>query len=496
MAYLCFDIGSSSLKAGLVSEDGRLLGLSRRPLALVHGPGGAHESEAGLWAEAALSAGAEAVAAAKTVPGPALDVRALAVSGNGPTLLATDSAGLPLGPALSWLDRRAEKEAEEVSALAGIKIDPTFYLPKALRLWRSGGEEFRNRIRRFFSCPEYLEFALCGEAVTYLPHPGYEPYIWNAEMIAALGLPSEIFPPFAAPAKIVGRLLPSPAARLGIPAGAPIVSGFPDFLAAIVGSAAVEIGVACDRSGTSEGINLCADRPFPRRDLLSLPHPVAGLWNVSGGVSTAGAALEWLAKALYPDAESMAGAGVESLLEEARHAPAGARGLIFLPYLAGERAPLWDPTRRAAFVGLALGQGRSELARAAAESLAFGLKLAADLAATEGMPFKLMRVSGQAAGIDFLCEIKAEVLGVPVELPEIKDCELAGDAAACAFALGEASSLSEAALSLVRIRRRFEPHAPETYADAFSAFKEALAALETVDRKAASPRAPASGPDR
>jgi xylulokinase len=495
MAYLCFDIGSSSLKAGLISEEGRLLGLARRPLALAHGPGGAHESEAGLWVEAALSAGAEAVAVARSDPGPALEVRAVSVSGNGPTLLATDSAGVPLGPALSWLDGRAEPEAEEVSALAGIKIDPTFYLPKALRLWRSAGDELRGRIRWFFSCPEYLEFALCGEAVTYLPHPGYEPYIWNAAMIAALGLPSEIFPAFAAPAAIIGRLLPSPADRLGLPAGVPIVSGFPDFLAAIVGSASVEIGVACDRSGTSEGINLCADRPFPRRDLLSLPHPVDGLWNVSGGVSTAGAALEWLAKSLYPDAEPMAGAGVESLLEEARHAPPGARGLIFLPYLAGERAPLWDPSRRAAFVGLALEHGRPELARAAAESLAFGLRLAADLAAAEGMPFDLMRVSGQAAGVEFLCEIKAEVLGVPVEVPEIKDCELAGDAAACALALGETSSLSEAAHSLVRIRGRFEPRSPEAYADSFSAFKESLRALEAVDRKAASLRAPAPGKD-
>jgi xylulokinase len=491
MAYLCFDIGSSSLKAALVSEGGRLLAIARRPVSLAHGPGGAHESDASLWIEAAFAAGAEAVAASRNgASGP--EVRAISVSGNGPTLLAADSSGKSLGPALSWLDRRAAREAEEVSALAGIEIDPTFYLPKALRLWRDADEELRGRIHWFFSCPEYLEFALCGVALTYLPDPRYEPYIWNAAMIDALGLRSGLFPPFVAPAAIVGRLLPAAARRLGLGSGVPVVSGFPDFLAAIVGSASVKIGVACDRSGTSEAINLCADRPFPRRDLLSLPHPVEGLWNLSGGVSTAGAALEWLAKALYPEAERAIGSEVERLLAEARLSPAGAHGLVFLPYLAGERAPLWDAARRGAFVGLAVEHGRAELARAAAESLAYGLRLASDLALAEGMPFDLLRVSGQAAGDDFLCEIKAEVLGVPVEVTEIADCELTGDAAACALALGEASSLAEAAAALVRIRRRFEPKASNAYEESFAAYKEALGALEATDRSAASRRAAAS----
>jgi len=183
-------------------------------------------------------------------------------------------------------------------------------------------------------------------------------------------------------------------------------------------------------------------------------------------------------------------------LREARLSTPGAHGLVFLPYLAGERAPLWDASRRGAFVGLAVDHGRPELARAAVESLAFGLRLASDLALSEGMPFDLMRVSGQAAGVDFLCETKANVLGVAVEVPEVPDCELVGDAAACALALGDACSLTAAADSLVRIRRRFEPAASNAYADAFAAYKDALTALESVDRAAASRRSIASGEDR
>jgi xylulokinase len=414
-----------------------------------------------------------------------MEVRALSVSGNGPTLLATDASGEPLGPALSWLDRRAAREAEEVSALAGIPIDATFYLPKALHLWRLADERLKERIRWFFSCPEYILYALCGEAVTYLPHPGYEPYIWNLTMITALGLPADRFPPFVAPASVAGRLLPNVAESLGLTAGVPVVAGFPDFLAAIVGSGSVEIGIACDRSGTSEAINLCSNRPFPRRDLLSLPHPVDGLWNVSGGISTAGAALDWLAKTLgEADAsEKFEGNTVASLLDIAGLSPPGARGLAFLPFLAGERAPLWDSSRRGAFVGLSVEHGKAELARAVCESLAFGLRFSVDLAQAEGMSLSLVRVSGQAASDDFLCAMKADVLGISLEAPEVSDCELVGDAAACSLALGESSSLADAARRLLRIRRRFEPMRSPLYENAYIHFKDALQTLEQVDRR-------------
>jgi len=482
VAYLCFDIGSSALKAGVISEEGLLLGFARRAIPLSYSESGAHEANASLWIEAAYSAGGEALAAARSASGMGqskLELRAIAVSGNGPTLLAADASGKPLGPALSWLDRRASREAEEVSLLAGRVIDPTFCLPKALRLWRLADSEQRGKLRWFFSCPEYLLFALCGQALTYMPDPGYEPYIWSESMIRALALPPQLFPPFAPPATRAGTLLPLAAQRLGLGPGVPIVTGFPDFLAAIVGSGCMEIGIACDRSGTSEAINLCADRPFPTRSLLSLPHPVKGLWNVSGGVSTAGAALEWLARAFNSNSESAP--DVAGLLAEARLSPPGARGLIFLPYLAGERAPLWDSRRRAAFTGLAMEHGRPEMARAVCESLAYGLKLASKLAKAEGLPFDLLRVSGQSADDDFLCALKADILGVPVEAPEIADCELLGDAAACALALGEASSLADSATSLVRIRRRFEPGPDDVFKKAFASYEAALAALASVD---------------
>jgi xylulokinase len=499
VAYLCFDIGSSTLKAAVLSEEGRLLGFARRDLrarkSIVDRAGETfanQATEAGNdalhWIEASFSSGAEAIAAARRAlassasrraKSKGLEIRAISVSGHGPTLLAIDSECLPIGPALTWLDRRAALEAVEVSVIAGRTIDPTFNLPKALHLWREADQGLRDRIRWFMSCPEYLLLWLCGEALTYLPHPGFEPYMWNRSMLAALDLPLDRFPPFAAPALRAGGLDRVAASKLGLERGIPVVTGFPDFLAAIVGSATVEVGLACDRTGTSEALNLCADRPFPDRALLSLPHPVDGLWNVSGGISTAGAALEWLAGNLGTSLHGKKEATVAGLLACASLSPPGARGLVFLPYLSGERAPLWDPNLRGAFVGLSFEHGRAEMARAAAESIAYGLKLAADLARGESMPFRLLRVSGPAAQDDFLCALKANVLGVPVECPEVIDCELVGDGIACALALGDTSSLSEAAHALVRAKRCFEPEPISEYTSSFQHFKAALESLST-----------------
>ncbi|MEI6877333.1 MAG: FGGY-family carbohydrate kinase, partial [Spirochaetota bacterium] len=353
-------------------------------------------------------------------------------------------------------------------------VDASFYLPKAL--WLFANHRGSARITRFLSCPEHLLYVLSGQAWTYLPDPGYLPYIWNDELITATGIDAALFPPFIAPGKRCGSLRARIATELGLPVGLPLVSGFPDFLAGLVGAGIVEVGDAGDRGGTSEAINITAKSPFHGRGLLSLPHAVPGLWNLSGGLSTAGKALEWLAPNL-----GLAGpAELTSLAEKSR---AGAKGLVFIPYLAGERAPLWDPDRRAAFVGLSLNQGREDMARAACEALCYALRLPAELARQAGFEIRVLRMTG-AAGINpFMSALKASILGLPVEIPEIRDSELVGDAAAAAVGLGDFPDLRSASKHMARIAERLEPDRALTsrYDEAYGLWKEALGSLAHVD---------------
>lgn len=469
--YLTFDIGTSSVKGALVREDGRALRVERSPVGLHRTLGeAAWEADPGEWWSAL------AVCARRLVRDAEGPIRAAAVSGNGPTLVPVDRMGLPAAPAISWMDRRARDQADRISALLGFPLDPSFYLPKVLWFRENRPLEFA-RTSRFFSCPEWAAFRLCGEACTYLADPYYERYTWGGPAAGELGLDASLFPPYAGPGRILGGILPGAARETGIPEGTPVVTAFPDFLASLLGSGAVEPGIACDRAGTSEAFNLCASAPCADWSFLSLPHAVPGLWNISGGLSTSGKALEWFARtAGFPeDGEP----GARKVFRSAEASVPGARNLLFLPFLAGERAPLWRRDLRGAFVGLSIDHGPADLARAVAESLGFGLRLSSQGLADRGRPARLVRVSGNPARNAFLSRLKADILDLPVEVPELPDCELAGNAAACAVALGDSGSLSEAAAALVRVETRFEPdpRVRGEYDRLYQIFADATAAL-------------------
>jgi len=469
--YLTFDIGTSSVKGALIGEDGRASRVERAPVGLYRGEGeSAWEAEPSEWWKALAECSLRLV---RRNEGP---IRAVAVSGNGPTLVPADSSGNPVGRAISWMDRRARDQADRISAVLGFPLDPSFYLPKALWFLEHREAEFR-RTARFFSCPEWAAFRLCGEACTYLADPYYERYTWGGPAASELGLDASRFPPYAAPGRVLGKVLPEAARDTGIPEGTPVVTAFPDFLASLLGSGAVEPGIACDRAGTSEAFNLCSDAPCADWSFLSLPHAVPGLWNISGGLSTSGKALEWYARAAGFPADEEPPA--RKVFRAAETSVPGARNLLFLPFLAGERAPLWRRDLRGAFLGLSVDHGPGDLARAVAESIGFGLRLTSQGLAERGHVARLVRVSGNPARNAFLTRLKADILGLPVEVPELPDCELSGDAAACAAALGDSADLKEAAARLVRVESRFEPdpRLRGEYDRLYYVFADAVAAL-------------------
>lgn len=467
---LCgIDLGTSSLKCAFFDDSGRSLGLGVAPVGLYHGEErGEFCADPLEWARAA----AEAIGQALVASGrSASDIEAVSVSGNGPTLVAVGADDRPIGGALSWMDRRATDQAARAEAVAGRPVDPSFYLPKAMKVLEERPE---GEVRRFFSAPEYLAFLMGAEPVSYLVDPYFETYVWDLETAGKLGLSASLFPRYVGPCVIIGTVSARASAVFGLPAGAPISSSYPDFLAALIGSGTVRPGMACDRSGSSEALNLCASAPFPDIRLFSLPHAQPGLWNLSGGLSTSGKALEWFSRQ-----GGYSGIEADTIYQDFLSATPGARGALFLPYLAGERAPLWNPDLRGAFVGLSLEHGRKELARAVVESLAYGLRLVAEIMAECPTPPELIRCSGGAARNEALCALKADVLGLAVEVPETPECETLGDACAAAIALGRYANIAEAVRAMVRPRNRYEPDVRNAaiHDDTYGRWKEALLAI-------------------
>jgi xylulokinase len=471
---LVIDIGTSVFKSALYGFDGVCRGRAEWSLSMTADGSGRCEADPGQW----LRAFAECC----TRLGPMPEVEALVISGNGPTLvpvtgepaLGDRGLSLPAAAARLWLDRRALEESAEVSAVMGEYVDPGFYLPKALFVKHREGPLY-EATRAFLSCPEYLACALTGEARTVIPSEGLERWFWNDGILGALGLDREKFPPFVSPGDTIGTLTASAAARFALRPRIPVIAGGPDFFAAILGTGAVRPGDACDRSGSSEGINVCTERRIVDPGLMSYGHPVKPYWNLSGIISTTGKAIDRIMAILGMEA----GAHGEFFALAEQAAP-GSGGLLFLPYLAGERAPLWDPKARAVFAGLDLAAGRAEFARSAAEGVCFAIRDVLTVMREAGAPVRNLRVSGGPAASAFLNQLKADVSGCEVLAPVEKDAELPGLAALGAAALGKYASAAEAAAALVKIGRTFHPNEKKAplYERLFAGYRDLYRSLK------------------
>ena len=477
---LAVDVGTSVLKAALFDEGGALLSRADAPITLVPHPDPLrHEVDALEWLRA-LRLVVSRLALSGTAP-----PRAVVVSGNGPTLVPAAADGRPLANAMTWMDRRGVEEARIVSELRGSPTDAAFCLPKALWLMRNRPEVYAGT-SWFFSCPEYLTFVLTGTAVTFLPTPDYTKSImWDAEAVLGLGMDPDRFPPFVAPGSPVAVVSRTGSEACGIPAGVPVFAGAPDFIVSLLGTATVAPGRACVRSGTSEGINLCSATPVKDRRLMCVSHVAQGLFNVSGVISTSGKALEW-----FKNATGRAASDYDGLFGDIEGLPPGANRLLFLPYLAGERAPIWDPQARGAFIGLTLNHGRRDMTRAVVESVAYAIRDVVEVMEEAGVSVCDLRITGSPSRSPLWNQIKADVTGRRILVPAQRDSDLAGDACLALFGLGEFGSVAAASEAIVSIGSAFEPDAARgrVYDEMFGLYRESYAGLREVFKKLSTPR--------
>ncbi len=469
-SVMVFDIGTTMVKGGVFSYDGKLLeSASFRVEECAADDPLRHEVDPGVWLEAV-----------KTIAGKLLHVistgslKAVVVSGNGPTLVACDRTGKSVCPAILWLDKRAVRQSGRMFDLTGEKADPSFYLPKVLWL-KDNAREIYEKTCYFLAPAEYVNFILTGEASMVFPGEGLEKVLWTEELIKKLGLDADKFPPFTETGSFAGDTGKRAADILGIPEGISVFAGGVDFIMSILGSGAVVPGRSCDRTGTSEGINICSEKNIDDNRLMSYRHVVPGYWNVTGIISTTGRAVEWFRNGFSPSS------GFEEIYRRAEKVKRGAGKLIFLPYLSGERSPLWDPDARGTFLGFSLAHGMDEMARAVIESSGFAIRHVLETAEENGVETEELRVAGRASGIDLLNRIKADITGKVVLVPEISSAELLGGLAVALTGLGVFDTLQNASSALVSIKKIFEPSPGRgIYDDLFSIYRQAYGKLKDL----------------
>jgi xylulokinase len=468
-AILAVDLGTTEVKAGLIATDGRLLASARSAYPMdVDAATGRAEQDPEEWWSALGTASREFAASEVEV-----DVAAICCVGHGPTMTPVDADGRATHPALTWMDTRPAAEApalEEATGLAGWGLG---ILPAARWLERNAPAA-AARTRWYLNTWEWAALRLTGRAVTtrlfgqVLPEP--------AEAAVA-GLEASRLAPVVDAGSVVGELTSSAAAALGVAQGLPVVAGTVDSFASFHGAGLKHPGDAVDTGGTSGGLAVYWSAAIAARGIWVAPAPLPGRWMIGGAMTATGKALDWL------DEQILGGVGGrDALIAEAATAPAGAGGLVFLPYLAGERSPIWDPRARGAFIGLTLAHERAHLARAVLEAAALALRHVATPIRDAGVRIDSLRVTGGTARGDTWNQIKADVLAVPVDVPLVRETAVLGAAILAATEIGWQRDTLSAIDAMVRIDHRLEPNLAcgPIYNELFAAYTAAWPAIAPV----------------
>jgi xylulokinase len=467
------DVGTSSVKGIAVDpDDGRVVAVSERPLSLSTPRPGWSEQDPEDWWRASEAVLDELDAARAD---------GIGLSGQMHGLVALGADDRPLRPAILWNDGRTQRQCEAIEAavgrerlveLTGNRAIAGFTAPKLLWL-RDEEPETYAAIRSVLLPKDYVRLRLCGEhAIDVADASGTLLFdvarrAWSAEVLETLELDPAWLP----------RALESPAESGRAFGEVPVAAGAGDQAGGALGVGVVaEGGPASVVLGTSGVVFAALDayRHDPQARVHAFCHAVPGAWHVMGVMLSAAGSLQWL--------RAVTGGSYDELVGAAARWEPGAEGLLFAPYLTGERTPYPDPEARGAFAGLEVRHDRGALARAVLEGVAFGLRDALDLVAGLGERPAAGRASGGGARSDLWLQIVASVLDLPLELCVVDEGAALGAALLGGVAAGAFADAREAVARCVRVTRVVEPRADwvERYAAIRPRFRRLYPSLRAV----------------
>ncbi len=431
MAYLLgIDTSTTATKALLINDVGRVVAVGSTPHA--------HSSPRPLWSEQDPDEWWRATAASiRQALGEAgvagADVRGVGLTGQMHGLVLLDAAGAVVRPAMLWNDGRAQAQCDAIRervggldalvAETGNDAFAGFTAPKLLWV-REHEPAAYARVAQVLLPKDYVRYRLTGAYATDRAGAGGTLLLglasrdWSTTVLDALNVPADWLPPTHEGPEVTGTVSGRAAEATGLRAGTPVVAGGGDQAATAVGVGAVTPGVWAMSLGTSGVVFAPTDAPHtaPQGRAHAFPHAVPGLWHLMGVMLSAAGSLRWYRDTFAPDV------GYDALLAEAAGVAAGADGLTFLPYLAGERTPHANPLAQGAFVGLTLRHGRGHATRAVLEGVAFGLRDNLELLRQAGVEAPgTIRIAGGGAVSPLWRRVLADALGValaPVQTPE------------------------------------------------------------------------------
>jgi len=387
--------------------------------------------------------------------------------------LLVDAAGAPLRPAIIWADQRAAAQADLIRArcgeremyqLTGNRVSPAYTAAKLLWIKEHQPELYR-RARWVLQAKDYAAFLFGGVVATDYSDASLTLLLdlasrrWAEPLLDRLQIDAALLPPLCPSAQVIGEVTAAAAAATGLRAGTPVVIGGGDGACATVGAGAVRPSDVYSYIGSSAWVALASAQPVldPTQRTFNLAHLDPALNVALGAMQTAGGAFDWFERLLRCDRE--AEPLYAELDAEAAQVPPGGYGLLFLPYLLGERSPHWNPLARGAFVGLTYTHGRGHLARAVMEGGVFALRQTLEICLTLGAPVDQLIVSGGGAESAVWRQIQADVFGLPLRKTLTGEQTSIGAALLAAVGVGLYTTLAEASAATARFGPPTEPNA-------------------------------------
>jgi xylulokinase len=480
------DVGTTGARTIVIDEHGRIRGVgsAEYPFAAPR-PGWAEQDPEDWWRGSSHSVH-QALHAAEARDG---DVAAVGLSGQMHSLVLLDRSGRVLRPAILWNDQRTAEECAEITRRVGAErlialtcnpALPGFTAPKILWVRRHEAPTY-SRAAAVLLPKDYVRYRLSGTRATEVSDASGTGLLdvgrrgWSHEILTALEVPAEWLPVCAESPEVTARVSTEGEAATGLRAGTPLVGGGGDQAAGAVGTGIAQVGPVSVTIGTSGVVFAALESPAtdPEVRTHTFCHAVPGRWHVMGVMLSAGGALRWLRDTIAP------GESYDRLTAEAAEVPAGAQGLVFLPYLSGERTPHPDPHARGAFVGLSLVHRRGHLVRAVMEGVTFGLRDSFEILRAMGVRMTQVRASGGGARSALWRQILADILDTEVVTMTVTEGAAYGAALLAGVGAGVFPTVEAACEQTITVATRNQPNREtrELYDSRYDAYRRLYPAL-------------------
>ncbi len=466
---LSIDVGTTSVKIGLFQPDGKLKAISTQEYTPLTPSSNMVELPADVY-WMALGKGIKDVLGKSEVNPES--ILALSLSSQAETLICVDKKGKVLRNAIVWLDTRAEKESVKIAKnftpellykTTGLpEMSPVWPAPKILWLKKNEPDVF-NQTAKFLIVKDYLIWKLTGEFSTEPTESSSTFYLklkekdWWDEMLDFIGIKRDKLPSIFASHEVVGNVSPQVKSELGLSTNTEVIAGSMDQMAAALGAGNIEPGMITENTGTALAVVATVDRPVydPQGRVPCAPHCVHERFVLYPYSETSGIVLKWF-RDTFPSLDDRK-EDYGELLELASRVSPGAEGLLALPHFTGTACPDFNPKARGAFVGISFKHQRAHFIRAFVESIAFMLRENIDLLTSLSIPVKRVRSLGGAAKSDIWLKIKADVLGVPVEVPQCSEAASLGAMVLAGVGAKVFPDISRAVKEVVKITKSFYP---------------------------------------